>query len=111
MTTKLPMDVNDNPIPALRLKDNGAHTIATTITPARNTTPFTEQTHIVSLYADQDVYIKFGDANVTATSSDHFFPAGIYYDFAIGGDGTGHYTHISTLRATQDGTIYISEKE
>ena len=111
MTTKLPMDVNDNPIPAMRLKDNSAHTITFSISSARNSTAFDSETRVLSLYATQDVYIKFGGATGTATSSDHFFPAGTYYDMAIGGDGTGHYTHLAVLRTTQDGSLYVSEKE
>ena len=66
---------------------------------------------MVSIYATQNVYVKFGDNTVEATSADHFYPAGIYYDVAIGGDMQEHWTHISVLRATTDGVVYISEKE
>lgn len=111
MTTFLPQDLNENPIPALRLKPNGAHTISASAAPARNTNPFTETTRIVSLYADTDVFIACGGANVTATSADHFFPAGVYYDIAIGGDNSAHYTHLSVLQASGAGTVYVSEKE
>jgi protein involved in polysaccharide export with SLBB domain len=31
--------------------------------------------------------------------------------FAIGGDRSGHYTHLAVLRVTGDGDVYISEKE
>ena len=111
MATKLPLDTNDNPIPALRLKDSGAHVISTSVVSARNTTAFDADTRVLSVYATQDVYLKFGDSSVTATTSDHFFPAGVYYDVAIGGDGTGHATHLAALRVADDGSVYISEKE
>jgi hypothetical protein len=111
MTTKLPLDSNDNPIPALRLKDNGAHSFAVTAVSARNATAFNSDTRVVSIYTTENVYLAFGDSSVSATTSDHFFPAGTYYDFAIGGDGTGHYTHLAALRADTDGSLYISEKE
>ena len=111
MSTILPQDTNDNPIPALRLKANGAHTINISGTSARNSNAFGEGTRIVSLYATTAVYIKCGDSSVSATTSDHYFPAGLYYDISIGGDKTGHYTHIAALRASQDGILYISEKE
>ncbi len=111
MTTLLPTDVDDNPIPAVRLKASGAHTIATSGTSARNNTAFDGDTRIISLYATEDVYIKFGDAAVTATTTDHFFPKGVYYDFAIGGDRTAHYTHIAALQVSAAGALYISEKE
>lgn len=111
MTTLLPTDADDNPIPAVRLKNGGAHNIATSASSARNTTGFASDTRIISLYATQDVYIKFGDSSVTATASDHFFPKNVYYDLAVGGDRTMHYTHVAALQVSTGGTLYISEKE
>lgn len=111
MPTLMPTDDNNNPIPALRLKDAGAHSVAATATTARNPNPFTAGTQIVSLYATVPVYVKFGNSTVTATTSDHYFPEGVYYDFAIGGDGQSQFTNVAVLRAgTIDGTVYLSEK-
>ena len=111
MPTKLPLDTNDNPIPAMRLKHGGAHTIASSVASARNTTAFSPQTNIISLYATQNIFVKFGDSAVSAATTDHFFPAGTYYDISIGDESTGHYTHVAVLRESADGTVYISEKE
>lgn len=111
MTTLMPTDSNDNAIPALRLKDNGAHAITIGASTTRNITAFNATTKIVSLYADVPTYIACGGASVTATTSDHYFPAGVYYDIAIGGDNTAHYTHIATLQVGSGGTLYVSEKE
>ncbi len=111
MTTKLSLDTNDNPIPALRLKDSGAYSFSTGLTSVRNTAGFDADTRVISVYATQDAYLAFGDSVVSAAATDHFFPAGTYYDFAIGGDGTGHNTHIAALRIYTDGVVYISEKE
>lgn len=111
MTTLLPQDQNDNPIPALRMKSGGAHKIAAGASAARNANAFESDTKIIGLYADVPVYIAFGNASITATTDDHFFPAGIYYDVSIGGDHSAHYTHISTLQASSAGTLFISEKE
>lgn len=111
MATKLPLDTNDNPIPALRLKDGGAHVISTSVVSARNTTAFDADTRVISVYATQDAYLKFGDSSVAATASDHFFPAGVYYDISIGGDGTAHDAYVAALRVSADGSVYISEKE
>lgn len=111
MATLLPTDLNDNPIPAIRLKDGGAHSITTSGTSARNSTAFDENTKVISLYATEDVYIKCGGASVTATTSDHFFPKGVYYDLAVAGEGTAQYTHIAVLQVSTAGTVYISEKE
>lgn len=111
MPTILPLDINGNPIPAIRLKNGGAHAISVTATSARNSTAFDSTTELVSLHATGPVFVKFGDSSVTATTSDHYFPAGIYYDFAIGGDASKQYSHIAVLRADTDCTLYVSEKE
>ncbi|MBX2834203.1 MAG: hypothetical protein KTR28_04430 [Micavibrio sp.] len=111
MSTQLPMDANGHPIPALKLKSGGAHQVNITATSLRNSSAFGENTRVVSIYATSDSYVKFGDNTVTATSSDHFFPAGLYYDVALGGENSPHFTHISALRSSADGVLYISEKE
>lgn len=111
MPTFLPTDDNNNPIPALRLKGNAAHSISATTSSARNSTGFGSDTQVVSLYATVPVFVRFGDSGVTATSSDHYFPAGIYYDFAIGGESTGKSGYVAVLRAdSTNGTVYVSEK-
>lgn len=111
MSTFLPQDSNDNPIPVLRLKSGGAHSIsAVTSSSARNSTGFDADTRVVSLYADAAVYVKFGDSSVTASSSDHYFPSGVYYDFALGGGSAGHNTHVAVKAVSSDGNVYISEK-
>ena len=110
MPTLLPRDSDNNIIPAVRLKVGGAHSIAVTSSSAR-TGPFSADTRIISLYATVPVYIKFGDSSVTATTSDHYFPSGVYCDFAIGGGAVPQYGYIAALRVSTDGTIYISEKE
>ncbi len=111
MTTLLPQDSNDNPIPALRLKQNGAHTVAISATSTRNTTAFSQETQIISLYCNSPTYIAFGDNSISASTSDHYFPAGVYYDISIGGEHSEHYTHVAVLQAESTGTLYISEKE
>lgn len=109
--TLLPQDQNDNPIPALRMKSGAAHKIAAGTSSTANATAFETSTKIIGLYADVPVYIAFGNSSVTATTNDHFFPAGIYYDVSIGGDHSAHHTHIAVLQADTAGTLFISEKE
>jgi hypothetical protein len=113
MTTLLPVDADNKTIPALRLKSGGAHILAVTGTSARNSTAFHADTKVISLYATGPVFIKFGDNTVTATTADHYFPAGVYYDVAISGGGKkgAQYTHMAFIRADADCTLYISEKE
>jgi hypothetical protein len=109
--TTLPMDRDNNPIPALGLNPNGAHIINATNTSARNTTAFDADTRVISLYAIDDVFIQFGDSNVTTTSAHHFLPKGLYYDFAIGGDKVMHMSHVAVIASDADCTVYISEKQ
>ena len=107
--TTLPRDANHDTIQALRLKEGGSHQVNAIASSAQNTTAFDEDTRVVSVYATQDIYVAFGSDAVTATTADHFFPAGIYYDFSISG-GDERHTHIAVLAASDDGTVYISEK-
>ena len=111
MPTLLPKDCDNHVIPAVRLKPGGAQSVNVSSSSVRNTTNFDADTRIISLYATQPMYIAFGDSTVTATTADHYFPAGIYYDFAIGGGQVHQYTRIAALRVSADGVLYISEKE
>ena len=111
MSTFLPQDTNENPMSALRLRASGEHHISAGSSSVRNGTAFDANTRVLSVYATVPVYLKFGSSSVTATSSDHYFPEGVYYDIAIGGGPTAHYTHLAVLRVFGDGDVYISEKE
>ena len=110
MPTILPTDENNNPLPALRLRDGGAQKINVTASSARNAVAFDADTRVVSLYATSGVYVRFGGAAVTATATDHYFPPNIYYDIAIGGEDANHFNYIAALRADTDCVLYISEK-
>ena len=109
--TTLPRDNDNTPIPALRLNPNGAHQISATGTASRNATPFADDTRVISVYATDAVYIQCGDNAVTATTSDHYFPGGLYYDFAIGGDKVEHNPYVSVIAASGSASVYISEKQ
>ncbi len=113
MTTLLPKDADNNIIPALRLRENGAHSVAISGTSTRNLTAFDQDTKIISVYATVPVYLNFGDETVGATANDHYFPAGVYYDIALsGGAGKGaHHDYLAVIRTDEDGVLYISEKE
>ncbi len=113
MTTLLPKDADNNIIPALRLRDSGAHSLNVGGSSVRNIIPFSDETKIISVYASAPIFLKFGDESVAAASSDHYFPGGVYYDIALtGGNGKGaHHAYVSALRAEGDCTLYISEKE
>lgn len=109
--TTLPRDSDNTPIPALRLNPNGAHQINATNTSTRNIAAFDSDTRVISVYSTVPIRIQFGDNNVSATTSSHFFPGNIYYDFAIGGGKTVHSKHIALIADSSDGIVYISEKQ
>ncbi len=111
MTTLLPRDDDNTPIPAMTLKPDGAHALAVGASSARSAQAFAAGTRVVSLFATQPVFLRLGDAAVTADSGDHFFPAGIYYDISLGHAKGVTASHIAALRAGgEDATLYISEK-
>lgn len=110
MPTLLPTDDNNNPIPALRLRDTCAHKLTVTSAVARNAIAFNPGTQVISLYATAPVYLRFGNSGVTATASDHYFPANVYYDVAIGGDDSVQSNYLAALRVDTDCMLYISEK-
>ena len=111
MATILPQDIDNNPIQALRLKAGGAHTISASTASSLNATAFDDNTRIVSIYAEVPVFIAMGDTGITASSADHYIPAGFYYDLAIGGGKSGQASHIAVIAADIDGAVYLSEKE
>ncbi|MCB1538810.1 MAG: hypothetical protein H6865_04660 [Rhodospirillales bacterium] len=85
--------------------------MAASTSSARNGTTFDANTRVVSVYATGNVYLRFGGASVAATNGDHFFPAGVYYDFAIGGGKIGQFSNLAVLRAdASDCMVYVSEK-
>jgi len=112
MTTLLPKDADNNTIPAMRMRDDGAHVINASASSTTNTTAFDTETKVISLYATASIFIAFGDNSVSASPTSHFFPAGVYYDVAISG-GSGKSSqdlYIAVRAADGDGTVYISEK-
>jgi hypothetical protein len=112
MTTILPKDDDNNPIPALRLKDGKAHKITATFVASKNSIPFDASTKVVSVFATEDIFIEFGDPSIVATTNSHFFPSGVYYDFAINTNKNAIDRYISIVQAGESsGYVYISEKE
>jgi hypothetical protein len=61
---------------------------------------------IIRCFADQDCYIRFDDAATAATTSSMYFSAGTEL-LRIPAD----CTHISVLRVSADGTLYITKVE
>lgn len=110
MTSLLPQDTNGNPIPTLRLKNGGAHKINTTGASTKNISAFDADTDVIGLYATEDSFINIGTSAITASDSDHFLPAGTYFDLALGPNDTAQNAYLAVITAGGNGTLYISEK-
>jgi len=111
MPTLLPRDDDNSPIPALSLRAGGAHAVAVSASSQRNAVAFGPETRVIGVFATEPAFLRLGDASVAATVSDHYFPAGIYYDLSLGSHKTSRATHIAAIRAgVSDGTLYVSEK-
>ncbi len=111
MTTILPRDVDQAPIPALGLKPGGAQSLTVTAASARNAVAFAADTQVIGVYATGPVFIRTGDATVTAAATDHYLPADTCWDLSLGGGKRAHHTHIAVIRAAFDCQLYVSEKE
>lgn len=111
MTTMLPRDADNTPIPALRLKPGGAQVIAVGNVTARNAVAFSADTRVIGIYATGPVFLRTGGGSVTASATDHFIPADTYIDLSLGGEKQSRHTHVAAIRAASDCTLYLSEKE
>lgn len=113
MSTILPTDMNNQVIPAMRFKEGGAHVVTASVSSQRNASAFNDDTMVLSMYSDVPVYVAFGDADVSASASasDHYFPAHVYYDLLIGDMGaTSHDAYVAVMAVSDAGAVYISEK-
>lgn len=111
MPTLLPKDADNNAIPALGLRAGGSHAITAGASSTRNATAFNAETRVVNVIATVPVYIEFGDISVAATANSHYFPAGVYYGFDVGGGKSAQKTHMAVLQVSSGGNVYISEME
>jgi len=110
MSAHMPRDIDNHPIPLLRLRPGGAHRLAVGAVSGR-IGPFGAGVQVISLYADGPVHLATGDGTVMADSDSHFLPAGQMLDLALGGPKVALHTHLAAVRAAGDCTLHISEKE
>lgn len=110
MSTFLPRDDDQEPIPALRLRPGGAHALELGSDSVR-TTAFAPRTRVIAVYATAPAHVRTGGAGVVAAADDHYLPAGVYLHLSVGDDRKGAHTHLAARRAEADGTLHISELE
>lgn len=110
MSTLLPVDGNNAAIPVLSLRTGASHTIAVTAISARNSTAFNAETRVIGIYATVAMFIRLGGNTATAVNTDHYLPAETYMDLSIANGEDQIASYIAAIRATSDGTLYVSEK-
>jgi len=111
MSVFLPQDRLSESVPVLGTVNGGSQIISVSATAATNSTALSSS--VVSIYSTEDAFFEQGDSNVTATSSSHFIASGERLDLSTLDPETGKLTktHISVIRDSTDGTLYISERE
>jgi hypothetical protein len=111
MTLRLARDDHGTPVPLMALKQAGGQKISVTATSARSTAlgiGANGAGSFVRLYSTEDCYVNPGGSAVVAlTTTSHFLPAATYLDIYV----KASHRYISAIRATADGTLYVSELE
>lgn len=109
-STLLPLDDNDNPIPALRYLEGGAHK-AEGAAAATALIALDEDTELLSIKTTGEITVAFGDENVVADADDHGFLAGETDVIPVSDPFTGEqeYSHIS-IYFVDAGKVYVSER-
>lgn len=111
MSTFLPRDDDFAPIPALRLKPDGAHALPLSGASIRNAAAFAPRTRVIAVTATAAAFIRTGGDDVTATAADHYLPAGVYLYLSLGDDRQGAHRWLAALEAEGGGELHISELE
>ena len=106
-----PSEVDGGIIQVMRVKSGGAHHIAISGTTNRNSSAFPTGSRVIEIYCDTACYWQTGDNTVTASSADHFLPAGHARVYSLGGDKQTQHTHIAVIQALASGTLHVSELE
>jgi len=102
MTRKVTMVVDGNGVAT----QGALHPLSTTIiaftdTAGVNADSFVAE--VVRLIATEDCYVKFGDGDIVATSSDMLIKANQPEYFTLRGEG-----YISAIRVTSSGNLFVT---
>lgn len=111
MTTLVPRDDDNRPIPVLRPKTNGARYLQAGATSVRTTSPFAPTTRVVRLYATGSVTVQTGGDGVVATAGSHFLPAGTIDFVSLGNAKQDRHTHLAVRSVDGTAEVYLSELE
>lgn len=111
MSTLLPRDDDNQPIPVLRPKYEGAAHLSAGQVSVRTAGPFDPTTRVIRLYATGSVTFQTGDSGVVATAVSHYLPAGTIDFVSLGNAKQRRHTHLAILAVDGNADVYISELE
>jgi len=110
--TTLPLDQNNHIIPLTPAMIARARTVDGTISATTEIT-LNASTRMIRVYAiSQDVYLKWGTADVTASNFDEVIPANQICDFVVPRDVTTDalFTAINLIERVAGATVIVIEK-
>lgn len=107
---QFPRDADGTPVQALRLRPGGAYALAVGTGSAR-LGPFATGTRIINLFATGPIFIRSGDSQVQAATSDHYLPESVYISLSLGGPASQAHTHLAAIAPATGATLYVSEME
>jgi len=111
--SKQPRDDANDPIPVLGLRPNGGQSVVVGAASNRSTA-IANNIRVVTLYSTVDAFVETGDSTVTANqSTSHFLPASIPFDISLGAEtvASENDRFVAVIQVSDDGTLYISERE
>lgn len=103
--TRLVRDIYDAPVPVLGF---GAAQHLTVNAGATRSAAFSAGVEVLMISSNADVYLKFGDNTVTASTSDHYLPAGVLITVSLRTASGNIATNLSVYCAGA-ATFHISE--
>jgi hypothetical protein len=111
--TRMPRDDNSQSIPVLRFREGGSQTVSLSDAAVRSSA-LSSGTRVITVTCTVASFFRTGGSDVTASTSDHYIPAGIPFDMALGSDMSdtdAYHAYISIITSGATGTAYISERE
>ena len=109
--SKQPKDDANVAIPVLSLRPGGGQQLTASGTSVRSSA-FSKTTRVITVYAEEDIFVEIGDSSVTANqSTSHYIPSGIPYDLSLGTDfDERELRFLAVIQVSTGGTVYVSER-
>ena len=109
--SKQPKDDANVAIPVLSLKPGGGQQLTASGSSVRSSA-FSKTTRVITVYAEEDIFVEIGDSTVTANqSTSHYIPGTVPYDLSLGTDFDEREDRfLAVIQVSTGGTVYVSER-